>query len=223
MFLETIYANKFKNEIKILEVSESSYETLFSKGFYEKVLLNPQMVENILRIRTQISCRTNERHQNEFDHDIDNYLEEGEEEYRQAHPRSINELNYQPYYSSKRGTTVKEKEDSSISRNSHHTALDSSEHDRSNLKNLEKELKVFMYLDDKNENDDEGAVPIPDSELDAQNPEESIHVEKKLDFLFNQEAPTPNYFESELIPPISMNTPIIVESPLFFSADTGRI
>lgn len=33
---EAIYANKFKNEIKLLEVSDGEYEALFKKGTFQR-------------------------------------------------------------------------------------------------------------------------------------------------------------------------------------------
>lgn len=134
---------------------------------------------------------------------------------------------------------MKEHDDSSASRNSlNHRENTSPESERMNLKNLESEMRVLMYLDEKNEAEDEAAVPEVDPNPD-QAKERANQVEKKLDFLFSQEAPADEIGEERSNPsssslpqpsPVGNPPPGMVSSSEpngqmsnFFSNETGSL
>lgn len=99
------------------------------------------------------------------------------------HKNSQSDINFDALFSHARN----DHDDSSCSRNSgQHLDKDS---------NAENDFKIFMYLEDKNENGDESQESPREFAGKDQQP---VQVEKKLDTLFKREVPLTNlYFEKE--------------------------
>lgn len=107
------------------------------------------------------------------------------EELNILHKKSHSDINFDALFTHTRNDH-NDHDDSSCSRNSnHHVDKDS---------NAENDFKIFMYLEDKNENGDESQ----DSPRDLPTKDKPVQVEKRLDNLFKREVPLANiYYEKE--------------------------
>jgi hypothetical protein len=144
---ETIFANKFRRQIRILQSSDGSYEALFPLG---------EIQEKLKHKKNYSDYQYDRFHMDESpDHDDDS------EENQPRRRRSLSDSQYDNFLN-----------------------------DGGSL------LKVLMFLDEKNENEDEQAEN--EAEPDQEETKESrLHIEKKLDYLFTQEVPMNNLYYEE--------------------------
>lgn len=159
-----------------------------------------------------------EEDDNRYEGDEDDEEIDIDEGYTRRHRRSLSDSNFETFFANHRNSTLKENQDDSgcFSRNSaNHVDSASNDHDKGNLKNLESDFKVLMYLEDKNEAEEDNLPAVP----------EQPKVEKKLDSLFRQEVPLNNiYYDAE--PQPSTNTSKVPQQKdggmNFFGNDMGR-
>lgn len=149
--------------------------------------------------------------------------EEEEEQFRnypRRHRRSMSDPHFEAYFSNQRGSSAKENDDSNASRNSNNNQdAQENDQDKHQLNHVDNEFKILMYLDEKNEADDDG----PDHESGSK--EKNMQVEKKLDFLFRQEVPlTDLYYDHDGQQSSGNKQPQAVSDNInsFFSTDMGR-
>lgn len=130
------------------------------------------------------------------------------EELNILHKKSQSDINFDALFSHARN----DHDDSSCSRNSgQHVDKDS---------NAENDFKIFMYLEDKNENGDESQ----ESPREAAGKDKQVQVEKRLENLFKREVPLTNiYYEKEGEASNSTVKVTTSEPTNYFSTDMGNL
>jgi hypothetical protein len=180
---ETIFANKFRRQIRILQSSDGSYEALFPLG---------EIQEKLKHKKNYSDYQYDRFHMDESpDHDDDS------EENQPRRRRSLSDSQYDNFLNDGGSLLKRNLNESRDSRNSN-TPMDSGsqEQEKNAIKSNDHDLKVLMFLDEKNENEDEQAEN--EAEPDQEETKESrLHIEKKLDYLFTQEVPMNNLYYEE--------------------------
>lgn len=210
---ETIYANKFKTHIQILQFSDGSYEALFPKGQFAE--MSKKVREEDFRL-------------DRFSLDESPYQDEDSEEIPPQRRRSLSDSQFDKYFGDHRDRGSKE--DRNDSRDSHNSAgrrenSASREREKRQEKNSDHDFKVLMYLDEKNDGDIEEDLE-GDQELDHEATKEGkVQVEKKLEFLFRQEVPLNSvyYDEGPSNPPPTATKSQSENIGSFFTPEMGRI
>lgn len=210
MLSETIFANKFRRQIRILQSADGSYEALFPLGeIQEKFKLK--------------------KHYSDYQFDRFNVYEspDHDDDSEDAQPRrrrSLSDSQYDNFLTDGGILSKRHLNESRDSRNSG-TPLDSAsqEQEKNAIKSSDHDLKVLMFLDEKNENEDEQAENEP--EADAEEAKESrLHIEKKLDYLFTQEVPMNNlYYEEPQAAPQASTKAHSEALGSFFTPDLGSL
>jgi hypothetical protein len=207
---ETIFANKFRRQIRILQGADGSYEALFPLGEIQEKLKHKKQTSDYQFDRFNVYESP--------DHDDDS------EEAQPRRRRSLSDSHYDNFLNDGGILSKRNLNESRDSRNSS-TPMDSAsqEQEKNAIKSSDHDLKVLMFLDEKNENEDEQAENENEAEPDQEETKESrLHIEKKLDYLFTQEVPMNNlYYEETQSAPLTSTKAHSETMGNFFTPDMG--
>lgn len=165
---ETYYSNKFKHEIRVLEISSAHFEALHKKG---------TRAMTVKELQAAALAEV-------FDEDPVPGMD-GVAEYPRKHRRSMSDQNFESMFGGERPGSHKGGDQNNSSDSLGHSEGQADQSER----NHDQDLNVLKYLDDKNDLDEEYAAGATGEEQAV-----GMHVEKKLDNIFKQEVPLGSLF-----------------------------
>lgn len=226
---ETIYANKAKRQIRLLDLGDGHYEALFRKGSFEKDKIDDGTIEAnliknykekgefsfapgavpVINFSDDDEMEEITKHNGRDLFDQDDEFDEIERLNR-LHKRSNSDTNYEALFSRPHDGYNKDHDHDDSSNSDKHVDKDSQ---------ADNDFKIFMYLEDKNEILDEGQ----DSPPDYAAKEKPVQVEKRLDNLFKREVPLANiYYDKEGEPSTSSVKVATADQTSYFPTDMGK-